>query len=137
MLYPIAPVAIATKTEMKGVEFFSSIPSLKIQKKQKRPRSNKRPRAVPINSEIGAVLACSPDDKTYARANNPTISAAETNVLIFSARVHSGATVSDSPRPLLCAMLLLITSYPKQFQLGSRLAHQLCFRTLSKIHRNS
>jgi hypothetical protein len=48
---------------MTGVEFFSSIPSLKIQKKQKRPRSKRIPKAVPISREIGAVLACSPDER--------------------------------------------------------------------------
>jgi hypothetical protein len=63
MLYPIAPVAIATNTEIKGVEFFSSIPSRKMQKKQNRPRSKRIPRAVPISNEIGAVFACSPEER--------------------------------------------------------------------------
>jgi hypothetical protein len=59
----MAPVAIAIKTEMKGVEFFSSIPSRKMQKKQKRPRSKRIPSAVPMSKEIGAVFACSPEDR--------------------------------------------------------------------------
>lgn len=56
-LYPIAPVAIAKSTETNGVEFFSSIPSRNMQKKQNLPLSNNRPRDAPINNEIGAVLA--------------------------------------------------------------------------------
>ena len=84
------------------MEFFSSIPSRNMQKKEKRPRSKSIPKAVPISRDIGAVFDCSPDERVYAVASNPMTIRSEMRVRTFSALFHSGVTAPDVPRPLLC-----------------------------------
>jgi hypothetical protein len=60
-----------------------------MQKKQKRPRSRRRPRLTPIKSEIGAVPAFSPLDRKKARIRRAEMIANEIAVRIFSRLLHA------------------------------------------------
>jgi hypothetical protein len=66
------------------------MPSLKMQKKQNRPRSRSRPRLIPIKSEIGAVPEFSPWERRKAVNNRPRTMAREIAVLIFWLLFQSG-----------------------------------------------
>ena len=94
---------MAVRTERNGVVFLSSIPSRKIQKKQKRPRSNSKPKLMPISKEIGAVELLVFDESTYARRSKAATTTKEIAVRIFSLRVHVKAATSESVRLLLFA----------------------------------
>jgi hypothetical protein len=54
-----------------------------MQKKQKRPRSSKSPKLIPIRSEIGAVPEFSPCERRKAVKRRPAIIANEKAVRIF------------------------------------------------------
>jgi hypothetical protein len=59
------------------------MPSLKIQKKQNRPRSRSKPRLIPINNEIGAVPEFSPLESRKAVKRRAVMIASEIAVRIF------------------------------------------------------
>jgi hypothetical protein len=83
------------------VLFLSSIPSLKIQKKQNRPRSSKRPKLIPINREIGAVEFSKFEERIKAVARRAAITKKEMPVRIFSCFVHRESAAPGLPGLLL------------------------------------
>ncbi|MEY4290878.1 MAG: hypothetical protein RL130_820 [Actinomycetota bacterium] len=84
-----------------------------MQKKQKRPRSKRSPKLIPINREIGAVELLVLDERIKAVKRSAAITAKEIAVRIFSARVHAEAATPEFPRLLLCCGLLEITLLPR------------------------
>ncbi len=96
-----------------GVVFLSSIPSLKMQKKQKRPRSSKRPKLIPINSEIGAVEFSRFEERIKAVARRAAITKKEMPVRIFSCLVHKESAAPGLPELLLFRFKDEITVLPR------------------------
>ena len=92
---------MATNTERKGVVFLSSIPSLKIQKKQKRPRSSNSPKLIPISNEIGAVEFSRFEERINATPRRAVITAKEIAVRIFSLLLHKESAAPGLPGLLL------------------------------------
>ena len=116
--YPIDPVAIATSTERNGVVFLSSMPSRKMQKKQKRPRSSNNPRLIPIRRETGAVELDVFEERINARRRSAAITPKEIAVRTFSLAVHAEAATPGSPGLLLCVGRVEITLLPRLFLKG-------------------
>jgi hypothetical protein len=73
-----------------------------MQKKQKRPRSRRRPRLIPIRREIGAVELDVFEERIKARRRSAAMTAKEIAVRIFSLRVHAEAATPEVPRLLPC-----------------------------------
>jgi hypothetical protein len=84
-----------------------------MQKKQKRPRSSKRPRLIPIKREIGAVPAFSPFESWKAVTSNPITIESEIAVLIFWPRVHAELEVPSESGPPAACRVLVITLLPR------------------------
>jgi len=84
-----------------------------MQKKQKRPRSSKSPKLIPIKSEIGAVELLVFDERINAVSRSAAITPNEIAVRIFSARVHRKPAAPMVLGLLLCCGLIEITLLPR------------------------
>ena len=84
-----------------------------MQKKQKRPRSSKSPKLIPINREIGAVALLVFEERINAVSRSAAITANEIAVRIFSARVQAEAAAPMVLGLLLCCGLIEITLLPR------------------------
>jgi hypothetical protein len=95
------------------VVFLSSIPSLKIQKKQKRPRSSSKPKLIPIRREIGAVEFSRFEERMKAVTRRAAITKNEMPVRIFSCFVHKESAAPGLPGLLLFRFCVEITVLPR------------------------